>query len=157
MLRIFCACVFFLRRPGLHSASSSHRGVFNAMFAFFLCVTQTFTICKFPYSCYPCLTRRVGRLSWNSSFVFYVTESKSFILTQRECVRKIASAAVQTRDHKRSDNPFNVKRVRISSEWVLRGGRADVGGRPSDQNEGDGRGFVCTSRDGCARRDSNLR
>lgn len=57
-----------------------------------------------------------------SLFCFYVTESKPFILSQLEYVRKIASAAVQTRDRMRSDKPFNAKRVRISSEEGVGGG-----------------------------------
>lgn len=71
-----------------------------------------------------------------SLFCFYVTESKPFILTQREYVQKIASAAVHTRDRMRSDNPFNMKRVRIISERGVRGGGGDVGSCPSDRNKG---------------------
>lgn len=72
-----------------------------------------------------------------SLFCFYVTESKPFILTQRDYVQKIASAAVQTRDHMRSDNPFNVKRVRISSERGVRG-RKRGGGESSLTPEREG-------------------
>lgn len=84
-----------------------------------------------------------------SLFCFYVTESKPFIPSQLEYVRKIASAAVQTRDHMRSDKPFNVERVTISSE-------EGVGGGGSSQT-GTGGEVVYAIRDGRARRDSNLR
>lgn len=106
-------------------ALSSNRGAFNAGFVC-LFVSLFVRDANIENMLIPVfLLPSCDTSSWMTqleSLFCYVTESKPFIPSQLEYVRKIASAAVQTRDHMRSDKPFNVERVRISSEEGVGGG-----------------------------------